>query len=52
VEVAVVRATIFYDRKQKIFTALNISRQYPLILLVKVVWRKGKAMGSGFCDEQ
>jgi hypothetical protein len=49
VEVVVVRATIFYDRKQKIFTVLNISRKCPLVLLVKVVWREGKAMGSGFC---
>jgi hypothetical protein len=52
VEVAVVRATTFCDRKQKMFTALNICRQYPLILLVNIVWREGKALGSGFYYEQ
>jgi hypothetical protein len=50
-EVVVVRATVFYYRKEKIFTALNISRHCPFILLIKVVWREGKAMGSGFCYE-
>jgi hypothetical protein len=31
-----------------IFSAWKVSRQFPIVLGVKVSWKKGKALGSGF----
>jgi hypothetical protein len=37
---------IIIGRKNKIYTALKVPRQCPLVLLVKVGWKQGEALGS------
>jgi hypothetical protein len=41
-----VRDTEFSEGGQRIFPALSVSRQRPLVFLVEVHLRKGKALGS------
>jgi hypothetical protein len=42
----VVHDTIFNRGNRAKFTALKVSKQFPLVLLVKVVWRGSKTFGS------
>lgn len=42
--VVVVVVTIM--SKTELYTALNVSRQYPLVLLVKASWKQGAALRS------
>jgi hypothetical protein len=44
---AIVRDVAFYMIKTQNFPALKVTRHCPLVLLVKVGEKEGKAMGSG-----
>jgi hypothetical protein len=54
----IVRDTTFYGGRQN-FPALNVPSQCPLVLPVKIYWRRGralgregdKALGNGLCYE-
>jgi hypothetical protein len=41
-----VRDTTFSRGKRDKFTATKVPRQWPLVLLVNVGWRRGKMFGS------
>jgi hypothetical protein len=37
---------VYFIRRQTKWTVLKIEKQYPLVLLVKVGWMQGEALGS------